>query len=177
MSFVVAVPDALGTTATDLAGIGATLSAANASAATQTTAVLAAAEDVVSASIASLFSAHGQDFQSLSAQAAAFHDQFVQALTAGSGACAAAETANASPLQSLVDAINASVQAATGRPLVGNGANGAPGTGAAGGPGGWLLGNGGAGGSGVAGAGGHGGAGGNAGLYGAGGAGGPAAPC
>jgi hypothetical protein len=127
MSFVVAVPDALGTTATDLAGIGPTLSAANASAATQTTAVLASAEDEVSAAIASLFSAHGQDFQSVSAQAAAeFHDQFVQALTPGSGAYAADEAANASPLPSLVDAINASVQAATGRPLVGNGTNGAP---------------------------------------------------
>jgi hypothetical protein len=62
MSFVVAVPDALGTTATDLAGIGATLSAANASTATQTTAVLAAAEDEVSAAIASLFSPTGRTF-------------------------------------------------------------------------------------------------------------------
>ncbi len=45
MSFVVAVPEVLGTAATDLAGLGSSLSAANAAAAHQTTGVLAAAED------------------------------------------------------------------------------------------------------------------------------------
>ncbi|MGB9307281.1 MAG: PE family protein, partial [Mycobacterium sp.] len=127
MSFLIAAPDVLGTAATDLALIGSTLSAANAAAAAQTTGVLAAAGDEVSAAIAALFSAHGQGYQALSAQAAAFHDQFVQALTAGAGAYAGAEAANASPLQALLDAINAPIQIATGRPLIGNGANGAPG--------------------------------------------------
>ena len=37
----------------------------------------------MSAAIAALFSAHGQGFQALGAQAAAFHAQFVQALNAG----------------------------------------------------------------------------------------------
>ena len=39
----------------------------------------------MSAAIAAVFSAHGQSYQALSAQAAAFHDQFVQALTASAG--------------------------------------------------------------------------------------------
>ena len=95
MSFVIAMPEALGTAATDLASLGSTLSTANAAAATPTTGMLAAAEDEVSAAIAALFSAHGQGFQALSAQAAAFHDQFVQALTASAGSYASAEAANA----------------------------------------------------------------------------------
>src|ERR1700751_4192679 len=94
MSFVVAVPEVLGTAATDLASLGSTLSAANAAAATPTTGVLAAAEDEVSAAIASLFSGHAQAYQALSAQAAVFHQQFVQALTAGAGSYGSAEAAN-----------------------------------------------------------------------------------
>src|ERR1700739_4600581 len=94
MSFVMAVPEVLGTAATDLTNIGSTLSTANAAAATQTTGVLAAAEDEVSAAIAALFSAHGQGFQALSAQAAAFHDQFVETLTAGAASYVSAEAAN-----------------------------------------------------------------------------------
>ena len=86
----------------DLAGIGSTISAANAAAATRTTGVLAAAEDEVSAAIASLFSSHGQEFQAISAQAAAFHSQFVQALSGAGSSYAAAEAANASPLQAAV---------------------------------------------------------------------------
>jgi hypothetical protein len=42
-----------------------------------TTGVVAAAEDEVSAAIALLFSNHAQEFQALSAQAGAFHTQFV----------------------------------------------------------------------------------------------------
>ena len=51
--------------------------------------------------------------------------------------------------QDLIDAINAPIHGATGRPLIGNGANGARGPGQTAGPGGWLIGNGGAGGSGA----------------------------
>ena len=175
MSFVVAVPDVLGTAATDLAAIGSTLSAANAAAAAPTTGALAAAEDEVSAAIAAVFSAHGEGFQALGAQAAAFHDQFVQVLTAGVGSYVSAEAANvaaftANPAQTiqqdLLNAINAPFLTLTGRPLIGNGANGAPGTGAPGGAGGWLLGDGGAGGSGAPGTGQAGGNGGASGLLG-----------
>ena len=98
MSYVVAVPELVASAASDLAGIGSGLTAAHAAAAAPTTAVVAAAGDEVSAAIASLFSGHGQAFQSLSAQAAAFHSQFVQALSGAGGAYSAAEAANASPL-------------------------------------------------------------------------------
>src|SRR5262249_37419650 len=123
-----------------------------------------------------LFSGHGQAYQAASAQLAAFHEQFVRALTAGADAYAGAEAANASPLGQLWDFVNGSTQTLTGRPLIGNGASAAAGTGKDGSPGGWLLGNGGAGGSGAQGkngaAGQNGGNGGAAGLFGTGGAGG-----
>ncbi|MCW2662511.1 MAG: hypothetical protein JWP83_3663, partial [Mycobacterium sp.] len=170
MSFVVALPEMLATAATDVASLGSTLDAAHAAAAAQTTGVLAAAEDEVSAAIAALFSAHGQACQAAGARAAAFQNQFVQALTGGAQAYAGAEAANASPLQGVLDGVNAQFVAQTGRPLIGNGANGAPGTGQAGKLGGWLLGDGGAGGSGAAGQ--TGGNGGAAGFWGSGGAGG-----
>src|SRR5246127_5922406 len=134
MSYLVAAPEFLASTATDLSNIGSTLSEGNAAAATQTTGVLAAAEDEVSAAIAAMFSAHGQGYQALSAQAAAFHDQFAQALSAGAGSYASAEAANvaafvANPAQTvqqdLLNLINAPFLALTGRPLIGNGAAGA----------------------------------------------------
>ncbi|MEK2533918.1 PE family protein, partial [Mycobacterium tuberculosis] len=97
-------------------------------------AVLAAGADQVSVAIAAAFGAHGQAYQALGAQAATFHIQFVQALTAGAGSYAAAEAARAASITSpLLDAINAPFLAALGRPLIVNGADGAPGTGAAGG--------------------------------------------
>src|SRR6516225_629247 len=94
ISYVIAAPEIMTSAATDLATIGSNLSAANAAAATGTGGVLAAAEDEVSAAIAAVFSAHGQGFQALSAQAAAFHDQFVQVLTAGARSYVSAEAAN-----------------------------------------------------------------------------------
>ncbi|MCV7122656.1 PE family protein, partial [Mycobacterium lacus] len=142
MSFVIAAPDRLVAAASDLAGIGSALGVANATAAAHTTELLAAGADEVSAAIAALFSAHGHAYQTLSARAAAFHAEFVQVLTAGASSYASAEAANASPLQQLLDVVNAPTQALLGRPLIGNGANGAPGTGANGGAGGILYGNG-----------------------------------
>ena len=52
MSFVIAAPEIMTSAATDLTRIESALSAAHAAAATQTTAVLAAAQDEVSAAIA-----------------------------------------------------------------------------------------------------------------------------
>ncbi len=178
MSFVIAAPETLVRAASDLANIGSTLGAANAAALGPTTELLAAGADEVSAAIASLFAAHGQAYQAVSAQMSAFHAQFVQTFTAGAGAYASAEAAAAAPLEGLLNIVNTPTQLLLGRPLIGNGANGAPGTGQAGGAGGLLYGNGGAGGAGGTGiefgsVGGAGGAGGNAaGLSGAGGAGG-----
>ncbi len=98
MSYTFAVPDVLSATAEDLAGIGSSLGDAHAAAA-PTTAVAAAAEDEVSTAIASLFSDHGQAFQALSARAAAFHTEFVQALSGGAAGYAGAESANAGLVQ------------------------------------------------------------------------------
>ena len=50
--------------------------------------------DEVSAAIAGLFGAAGQEWQSLAVQAQAFQDQFVQTMTAAASAYQAAETAN-----------------------------------------------------------------------------------
>jgi triacylglycerol lipase len=101
VSYVVALPEVMSAAATDVASIGSTVTAANRGVAGATTGVLAAAEDEVSAAIAALFSAHGRGYQALSAQATAFHAEFVQALTGAAGAYTAAEAANASPLGSI----------------------------------------------------------------------------
>ena len=66
--------------------------------------MVAAAQDEVSVAIESLFSGYGQQYQALSTQAAAFHAQFVQALTSASSSYAAAEAANESPLQTAASA-------------------------------------------------------------------------
>ncbi|TKZ14873.1 hypothetical protein B7493_03005 [Mycobacterium tuberculosis variant bovis] len=142
MSFVVAAPEVVVAAASDLAGIGSAIGAANAAAAVPTMGVLAAGADEVSAAVADLFGAHAQAYQALSAQAALFHEQFVHAMTAGAGAYAGAEAADAAAL----DVLNGPFQALFGRPLIGDGANGAPGQ--PGGPGGLLYGNGGNGGNG-----------------------------
>jgi hypothetical protein len=164
--------------ASGLARIGSTLGAAHAAAVIRTSALLPAAGDEVSAAIASQFSAYARAYQALSARASAFHDWFVQALSGAGNAYAAAEAANASPLQTLerdvLGLINAPTTATLGRPLIGNGADGAPGTGQSGGPGGLLAGNGGNGGSGAPGQ--PGGRGGDAGLFGNGGRGGAGGP-
>jgi PE family len=73
----------------------------SATAAAPTTGVLPAAADEVSAAITSLFAGHAQSYQALGSQAATFHAQFVQALSGAGGAYAAAEAANASPLQTV----------------------------------------------------------------------------
>jgi hypothetical protein len=92
-----------------LKNIGAELNAAHAAAAGPTTGLLAAGADEVSAAVAALFAEHGQAFQALSAQASAFHAQFVQALSGAASAYAAAEAANASPLQAVVLSVSGAV--------------------------------------------------------------------
>ncbi len=167
-SYVIAAPEGLAAAADGLNRIGTTIREAHEAAAASTIEVLTAGQDDVSTAVAHLFGAYARDYQALSARTARCHDQFVQALHAAAGAYAAAEAANVSPLTQR--GAFSPVQALTGRPLVGDGANGANGTGQAGGDGGWLYGNGGNGGSGAAG--GAGGNGGSAGLFGSGGNGG-----
>lgn len=158
--------------------LGSNLSAADIAAATPTTGVVAAAEDEVSAAVAALFSQHGSTYQAASAQAAAFHSQFVQSLNSASGAYEATEAAVATLLQNLeqdsLAVANAPFDAVLDRPLIGNGFAGttnAQGVGTNGGAGGILYGNGGYGGASTA-AGVAGGNGGAAGLIGSGGTGG-----
>ena len=77
------------------------ISEANAAAAPSTTAVMTAAGDEVSAAIASLFSGSRAAVSGLSNQAAAFHTEFLRALSGAGNAYAAMEAANASPLQAV----------------------------------------------------------------------------
>ncbi len=98
MSYVVAFPELMSAAATDVSSIGSAVATANRGVAGATSAVLAAAEDEVSAAIAALFSAHGEGYQVLSAQVAVFQERFTQALTGAAGAYASAEAASAAPL-------------------------------------------------------------------------------
>src|SRR5262245_36564854 len=97
MSFAIAAPDLMAVAARDLAGIGSAISAANAAAAGPTAEILAAAADEVSTQIAALFGAYADGYRMVTAQAAAFHDTFVQAVSAGAASYASAE-ANAAAL-------------------------------------------------------------------------------
>ena len=139
MSFVFATPEYLAAAASDLANVASTISSANAVAWGPTSEVLAAGADEVSAVIAALFGAHAQVYQALSAQAALFHQQFVELMSGGSAQYALTEAANASPLQAVgqgvMSGVSAPAQTAAGALPIGNGANGTLVTGASGGSG------------------------------------------
>jgi hypothetical protein len=98
MSYVLAAPEMLSAAATDVATIGSSLSAANAAAMPQTTAVIAVAGDEVSAATAQLFGTYAKDYHAVLAQAAAFHEEFVAAVASAGNAYVAAEAANASAI-------------------------------------------------------------------------------
>ncbi|MBX9641317.1 MAG: PE family protein, partial [Mycobacteriaceae bacterium] len=117
MSYLIATPDVLTLAAAEAAGIGSSIKAANLSALGPTSTLMTAAADEVSEAIASLFSGHALDYQALSAQVGAFHQQFVQAVNAASGAYAAAEAINAGPLQPVVDQVLGAINAPTNRLL------------------------------------------------------------
>jgi hypothetical protein len=129
VSYVIAAPEIMTSAATDLATIGSNVSAAHAAAAARILAVVPAAADEVSASIAQLFSTHAADYQAMAGRAAAFQGQFVQNLTASAGSYASVEAAIVSWLQSLnlsadlfVSNIDAFVSEAVGSFLTGTGA-------------------------------------------------------
>ncbi|OBA73710.1 hypothetical protein A5641_04990 [Mycobacterium sp. 1554424.7] len=124
MSHVTATPYMLAAAAGDLASVGSTIRAANSAAAAGTAGVDAPGGDGVSAFIAALFSAHSKAYQAAGAQAAHYHNQFVQALRASAGSYAGTEAVNASPLQKVQDMIGAASQTSAGR-LIGSGAHGA----------------------------------------------------
>jgi hypothetical protein len=112
MSFVTAAPDLVEAAAQDLAGIRSSLIEASASVAVPTTGVVPAAADEVSAGVAALFGNFGKEFQAVSAQAQAFHAEFVNAMNAGAAAYASAEAANAG--QTLLGTVAAPAQALLG---------------------------------------------------------------
>src|ERR1700733_7135868 len=95
MSFVSTQPTELTAAAENLQGIGSSLTTQNAAAAAPTSGVLPAAADEVSALTAAQFATHAQMYQAISAQAAAVHEMFVNALGVSAGSYAATEAANA----------------------------------------------------------------------------------
>ena len=95
MSSVSAQPAELTSAADNLQVIGSSLAAQNAAAADQTTGVLPAAADEVSALTAAQFATHAEMYQAISAQAGAIHDMFVNTLGLSAGSYAATEAANA----------------------------------------------------------------------------------
>ncbi|ORJ58426.1 PE family protein [Mycobacterium simiae] len=95
MSFVTTRPEALAAAAGTLQGIGSALTAQNAAAAGPTTGVVPAAADGVSAMVAAQFAAHAHMYQTISVQADAVHQLFVQTLRTSSDSYALTEAANA----------------------------------------------------------------------------------
>jgi PE family/PPE-SVP subfamily C-terminal region len=94
MSFVTTRPEALDYAAGKLEGIGTSLAAQNASAAASTTGVAPAAADEVSALQATQFSAYGNLYQQVSAEATAINQAFVQMLGLSGDSYGTTEAAN-----------------------------------------------------------------------------------
>lgn len=99
MSAMVVAPELMAQAAADLVTIGESLNAAHISAAAPTVALLPAATDEVSTSIAYLFSGYGQEYQKLAGEAAAPYEQFAKHLTAGAEEYASTEAVNVASLQ------------------------------------------------------------------------------
>jgi PE family len=114
MSYVNAAPEILGAAAADLATIDSSLGAAHTAAAAPTIALVPAAADEVSASIAHLFSQHADDYQAVAGHAAAFHEQFIRHLNASARSYDSAEAANTSSLRSLAASTGSHASANTG---------------------------------------------------------------
>ncbi|WP_230865295.1 PE family protein [Mycobacterium canetti] len=107
MSYLIAEPRIVAAAAAEVAGIGSAVSTASAAAAGPTSALAAAAGDEVSAAIAKLFGAYGQEYQAVLAQVEAFHSRFHQTLAAAAHTYADAEAAIASTLQNQLAALAA----------------------------------------------------------------------
>ncbi len=98
MTSMLVQPQLMVTAASDAAGIGSAIEQARSAAAAPTTGLVAAAEDEVSAATAAVFGSFGQQYQAMLAQATAYHDQFVAALSGASTAYAQAEASVAGTL-------------------------------------------------------------------------------
>ena len=124
MPLVSVVPDVVSAASRNLQNVGSALRSANASAAAQTTSIAAPAADEVSAAITALFGTHAQEFQALSAKAAAFHNDFVNLLNGGAAQYLNTEVANAE--QTAINAVNTPAQALLGHPLIATGTGQSP---------------------------------------------------
>jgi hypothetical protein len=94
MYFVNALPEALAAAAAQLESIGNSFSAENAAAAAPTTGLAPAGSDEVSLLQAGVFSTYGLLYQTVSAQAQAIHQQFVNLLGMSAGSYGETEAAN-----------------------------------------------------------------------------------
>jgi PE family/PPE-SVP subfamily C-terminal region len=94
MSYVNTAPAAISAAATQLEGIGNSFAAESAGAAAPTTAISPAAADEVSILQSGVFSTYGQLYQTVSAQAQAIHQQFVNTLQQSSGSYQETEGVN-----------------------------------------------------------------------------------
>lgn len=98
MTYVIAEPQLMASAAAQIDSIGSAFGAANAAAAAPTSALAAAAGDEVSAAIAGVFGAVGQEYQAVVAQFEAYHKQFQQTLASAGFAYAETEAAIAASL-------------------------------------------------------------------------------
>jgi len=122
MAGILAQPQAMALAAGDLAGIGAAIQRARATAAAPITTAAAPGADAVAAAATRLFNTFGLDYQALGARAEAFHAEFTQALAAGGQAYSAAEAANATMTRATVTRAAQSVtliMGGTGNPMPG----------------------------------------------------------
>jgi PE family len=99
MTFVIAQTEAISAAAATLGNIGAAVSSENLAIAGPTTGVVPAAADDVSVLTAAQFATHAQMYQTVSDQATAIHDMFVNTLAMSSGSYASTEIANASDVR------------------------------------------------------------------------------
>lgn len=89
------IPQALADAVSSLENLGTQIESANIAGLPNTTGILPAAADEVSAAITSLFNAHGGGYQQLAAHAQVFHQQFTQRLAASAASYVGTEVVNA----------------------------------------------------------------------------------
>ncbi len=112
MSFLKTIPQELLSAASQLEGIGTSLTSQNAGAAAPTTAIAPAAADPVSILQSGIFSSYGTLYQQIAAEAQAIQQQFVSTLGLSSGTYSATEASNATsaatqgPISTLINDIS-----------------------------------------------------------------------
>ncbi|WP_081290435.1 PE family protein, partial [Mycobacterium asiaticum] len=116
MSYVIVESELLSAAAANVEGIGAAITMADAAAAAPTTGLAALGVDEISAAINGFLSLQAREYQTLSAQLAAFFNaRFVQALSAGAQWYASTEAAIAASLRNAEQQLQGVVSLLTGR--------------------------------------------------------------